>query len=85
MDDKHPLLEIFVSDWVRFGLPKAVEKVGSAGHCVPQGTGFVPWVWEKVALCHLLTVWAEFSIRRWYVSSKVGIVQLDPPADCAMV
>ena len=28
---------------------------------------------------------AEFSIRRWYVSSKVGIVQLDPPADCAMV
>ena len=54
MDDKHPLSEIFVSDRVWFRLPKAVEKVGSAGHCVPQGTGFVPWVLEKVALCHLL-------------------------------
>ena len=89
MDDKHLLSEIFVPDRVWFGLPKAVEKVGSAGHCVPQGTGFVPWVWEKVALCHLLVKELDglggVFIRRWYVSSKVGIVQLDPPADCAMV
>ena len=53
MDNKHPLSEIFVPDWVWFGLPKAVEKVGSAGHCVPQGTGLGPWILETMALCHL--------------------------------
>jgi hypothetical protein len=54
MDDKHPFSEIFVSDRVRFGPPKAVEKMGGAGHCIPQGTGFVPWILETMALCHLL-------------------------------
>ena len=54
MDDKYPFSEIFESVRVWFRPPKTVKEVGGAGHCVPQGTGFVPWVLEAMALCHLL-------------------------------
>ena len=54
MDDKHPFSEIFESVRVRFRPPKTVEEVGGAGHCVLQGTGYVPRILEMMALCHLL-------------------------------